>query len=281
MNLSRHLFARIARPDDEYFEDADASALTCSALQAGADVLTYWQRPPNVTRYEDDPRICVPERLAYTSVDSLDHWLELIEPAARNKFRKHLKAGVEIRRCELDDTFAAGMAAIFNESPVRQGRKFLHYGKTAAQVKAQFSRYLHREEIWGAFRDGRLIGFLFIAIADRYVVIGQLISSLHHRDCAPTNALLSCAIRRTCELGKPRLLYAYWLDDGLGSFKEDNAFLPMDCPRYWVPLTRRGRIYLALGLHRGIAGLFPNLCWHLKRVRRAWNTSRIGEALPV
>jgi hypothetical protein len=40
-------------------------------------------------------------------------------------------------------------------------------------------------------------------------------------------------------------------------FKRRNGFVQMDYPRYFVPLTLRGKVAVALKLHRGLLGLLP------------------------
>ena len=64
-------------------------------------------------------------------------------------------------------------------------------------------------------------------------------------------------MERCAEKGIPYLVYALWLDDSLGDFKRSNGFQKFDLPRYFVPLTRKGKLALKLGLHRGWKGAVP------------------------
>lgn len=41
-------------------------------------------------------------------------------------------------------------------------------------------------------------------------------------------------------------------------FKTRHGFEEMLIPRYYVPVTVWGRLYLKLGLHRGMLGILPN-----------------------
>ena len=68
------------------------------------------------------------------------------------------------------------MTSIFNETPIRQGRPFLHYGKDFETVKREFGRFLFREEIFGAYVGEELVGFIMLADAGRYAYLGQIIS---------------------------------------------------------------------------------------------------------
>jgi hypothetical protein len=170
-----------------------------------------------------------------------------------------------------DDTFVRGMTSIFNETPIRQGRRFLHYGKDFETIKRQFSRFLFREEIFGAYLAEDLIGFIFLADAGRYAFLGQIISKIAYRDLAPNNALLAKAVERCAEKGFRYLVYALWLDDSLGDFKRSNGFQRFDVPRYFVPLTPIGKLALKVGLHRGWREAVPKQIGKpLKKLRKHW-----------
>src|SRR5437773_3320711 len=170
-----------------------------------------------------------------------------------------------------DDTFVRGMTSIFNETPIRQVRRFLHYGKDFETIKRQFSRFLFREEIFGAYLAEDLVGFIFLADAGRCAFLGQIISKIACRDLAPNNALLAKAVERCAEKGFQYLVYALWLDDSLGEFKRSNGFQRFDVPRYFVPLTPIGKLALKVGLHRGWRETVPKqIRIPLKRLRRRW-----------
>jgi hypothetical protein len=40
-------------------------------------------------------------------------------------------------------------------------------------------------------------------------------------------------------------------------FKRRNGFEQLNFPRYYVPLTLKGKIFVALRLYRGVVGLLP------------------------
>jgi hypothetical protein len=198
-------------------------------------------------------------------------WEKQIERKARNKIRKAKKKGVTVRMASFDDTFVRGITSIFNETPIRQGRRFLHYGKDFETIKREFNRFLFREEIFGAYLGKELVGFIFLADAGGYTFLGQIISKIAHRDLAPNNALLAKAVERCAEKRIPYLAYALWLDDSLGDFKRSNGFQKFDLPRYFVPLTRRGKLALKLGIHRGWKEAVPKrLRKPLKKLRSRW-----------
>jgi hypothetical protein len=264
---------RIARLEEEWYQDLDDPETFIDVLQrtkCGADILTFWQRlpdtkPKHTYRMELDPIAALP-------IKGYSFWLNTqIDSSARNKVRKAEKKGVIVRPAVFDEPFVRGMTSIFNETPIRQGRRYLHYGKDFETVKQQFSRFLFREELFGAYLGEELIGFIMLANAGRYAVLGQIISKVARRDVAPNNALLAKAVERCAEKGIPYLAYAYWLDDGLGEFKRSNGFQKFDLPRYFVPLTSKGELALHLGLHRPWKEAIPQkIKKPLKKMRRFW-----------
>jgi hypothetical protein len=268
---------RIAKLDpwfqQEWFEDVENPEMLIDALQKSKDcpdILTFWQRLPDT-----EPKYSYPmelDSIAALPIKSYSSWWEKqIDRKARNKVRKAQKNGVIVKAAAFDDRFIRGMTSIFNETPIRQGRHYLHYGKDFETVKREFSRFLFREEIFGAYLGEELVGFIMLADAGKYGSLGQIISKIAYRDLAPTNALLAKAVERCAEKRFPYLVYALWLEDSLGDFKRSNGFQKFDLPRYFVPLTRKGKLALKLGLHRGWKGAVPKpLQKPLKKLRRCW-----------
>ncbi len=85
------------------------------------------------------------------------------------------------------------MTDIFNETPVRQGRRYWHYGKDFETVKRQFSTYIHRETMIGAYYQGEMIGAMMLCNAGNYGITGQIISKVKHRDKVTNNVLIGKA----------------------------------------------------------------------------------------
>ena len=268
---------RIAKLDpwfqQEWFEDVENPEMLIDALQKSKDrpdIVTFWQRLP-------DTEPTYPYQMEWHSIAALPvksysfWWEKQIDCKTRNMVRKANKKGVIVRPARFDDHFVQGMTSIFNETPIRQGRHYLHYGKDCETIKREFSQFLFREEIFGAYLGEELVGFIFLADAGRYAFLGQIISKIAYRDLAPNNALLAKAVERCAERGFPYLVYALWLDDSLGDFKRSNGFQKFDLPRYFVPLTRKGKLALRFGLHRGWKEAIPKqLRKPLKKLRRRW-----------
>jgi len=146
-------FLKIARLEEEWYDDLGDPKLAIDRLRQcdlKADILTFLQRLPDV-----EPKYLYQmtwESLAVLRISTFDHWwTKQIRDKTRNMVRKSKKLGVEIREASFDDDFVRGMTDIFNETPVRQGRRFWHYGKDFETVKSQFSRCLFREQLIGAY----------------------------------------------------------------------------------------------------------------------------------
>lgn len=237
--------------------------------EIGVDIFSFCQRLPNV-----EPRYPFPheaESVAAIEIDTYEHWWKELDRGTRNMVRKSAKLGVEVRECAFDDDFVRGMTDIFNETPVRQGRRFWHYGKDVETVRQQFSRFLFREELIGAYLGDELIGFAMLGKSAHFADLGQIISKVQHRDKSPTNALIAKAVELCAARGLRYLVYAYWSDGSLGKFKQRSGFREVQLPRYFVPLTAKGRLALRAGIHRGVKQLLPaGLTTPLKRARSTW-----------
>lgn len=257
--------------DDEWFNEVSDPAIVVEELRSRrvGDLLTFCQRLPNVEpKYSYYTEL---ESIAALALDSYDAWWKRIDSATRNKIRKSQKLGIEVRECAFDDEFVAGMTAIFNETPLRQGRPFWHYGKDVHTVKQQFSRYLFREDLLGAYYQGQLVGFAMMGNNGVYSDLGQIISMVAHRDKATTNALIAKAVDVSIRRNLQHLVYAFWLDSSLGDFKRQSGFEEVKLPRYFVPLTAKGSLALKGNMHHGMRQFLPrSLEERLKRLRRVW-----------
>jgi hypothetical protein len=260
--------------EDDWYEDVRDPERVIQAFKSEvdyrADLFTFWQRLPDT-----EPRFQYHmewEEIAVLPVKSYDHWFkQQIKSRVRNQIRKAEKEGVTVRETGFDDDFVRGMTAIFNEAPVRQGRRFWHYGKSFETVKSQFSRYIHREHMIAADYQGEMIGLIMLGNAGRFGLTGQIISAIKHRDKATNNLLIAKAVEVCARLGLPYLCYLFWSGDSLAEFKRRCGFEPVRVPRYYVPLTARGRLALKLGAHRGWKAMIPEgLTRKFKHWRSRW-----------
>jgi hypothetical protein len=192
----------------------------------------------------------------------------------RKNVRRSQRRGVTVSSVPFSDQFVRDISRIYNETPIRQGRKFWHYGETFEQVKTANATYLDRSEFIGAFFDGELIGFLKFVVFNNVARIMQILSLEAHADKRPTNALLARAVETCCESSISHLVYGKYVygnkeKSPVTEYKRRNGFKRFEFPRYYVPLTQRGSLAIRYRLHRGITQLVPEVIITLFLTTRA------------
>src|SRR5438067_796336 len=81
-----------------------------------------------------------------------------------------------------DDDLVAGIVAINNESALRQGKPFYHYGKSVEAVRRDYSSFADRAEFIGAYFNDELIGFVQIVHMGRVAGILELLTRTNEYD---------------------------------------------------------------------------------------------------
>jgi hypothetical protein len=264
--------ASIKDEDDLDLPDPRAILDRLRAPEAGKiDIFTFCQRLPDVV-----PKYGFP--LEWDDIAALDYkdhkyWFErILDDKTRNMIRKAGKKGIDLRVVDFNDDLVRGIVEIYNETPIRQGRPFRHYGKTFDETQAANATHLERSEFVGAYCGAELVGFLKLVYGDRTGRAEQIISKIAHRDKAPTNALLDEAIKLCERRGLPYLVYGIWPSkESFAHFKKNNGFKKYSLPRYYVPLTLIGRIGIKLGLYRDLKQRVPGIVRdRLVALRESW-----------
>lgn len=282
-------FLRTARIDAEKFlfleTDPTKAIEGMRASKARIDIFTFMQRLPETK--QKFPFLMEWDNFAAIPVTTFENWWsKQIGFKARNKAKQAEKKGVVIREVPFDSSLTEGIWEIYNESSVRQGKPFRHYGKSRETVHREAATYLDRSIFIGAFFEGKLIGFIKMVIDETGTQAGlmNIVALLAQRDKAPANALVAHAVRICAARGIAFLTYSNFAygkkqSDSLSDFKERNAFERIDVPRYWVPVTMRGRLALRLGLHRRLSDRIPDsIAARLRELREAWYRRRFQTA---
>jgi hypothetical protein len=248
----------------------------------GADIFTFSQKPndptPRFPFYYDWDSIAAVPVISYS-----DWWTKRVSTRLRQDVRKAAKLGVVVRSVPFTDDLVRGIADIYNETPIRQGRRFWHYKKGLEAVKLENGTYLERSEFLGAFAGDELIGFIKIVYADRLARLMQILSKEAHRDKRPTTALIAKAVEICEAKACSHLIYGnyHYLQgaDSLTMFKHRNGFEEILVPKYYVPLTMKGSLSLRLHLQHGVRGLVPaSVLQSFRRARAAiYRRSRVVE----
>ena len=267
----------------QFFEDPQAAIDALRNSRTRFDLFTFKQRLSDGPPQYDYPMEM--DNMAVVRVSTYDHWLtNQINFKVRNKVRKSEKNGVLVRELPFDDELIRGIQGVYNSSPVRQGKRFKHYGIDLDALRRMKSTFLDRSIFIGAFFEGGMIGFIKLVADERWSQAGlmHIVSMSQHRDKAPTNALVAQAVRSCAERGVSYLFYdnfAYGKKEhsSLVDFKRHNGFQKVEVPRYYVPLTAVGRMALRMGLHRGILNWIPEPVGATYRsIRRLWYTRKFA-----
>lgn len=268
---------KIAKLRHEWFEYLENPPACIEEIKRAkvADVLTFLQEA-HVPRPKY-PFLQEPAHASVVEFKDFKTWWDALHFKARNKARKVQKTGVELRPAKLDDEFVRGVEKIYNEAPLRQGRKFTHYGKSFAQIKEDLSSFPECTFFIGAYFQNELIGFMKLYEGEKILRTVHIIATFEHRDKCVMDALIARGVEIASEKGLHHFHYGDWAYRGLGVFRVKFMFERHDCPRYFVPLNSKGALALKLGLHRPLRERVPQP-WKDKLVgaRNQWNAWRHG-----
>jgi hypothetical protein len=281
----RGKLARIAYLDGEGYEFLDSPEEALEALRGSGrriDLFTFIQMLS-----EPSPKYTYPmewDNFAALRISTFDDWMARLRPRMRTMVRKTERDGVLVREVPFDDALIRAIHAIYNETPIRQGRRFWHYGKDLEAVRKVSATFLDRSMFIGAFFQGNLIGFAKLVSDEDRTQAGlmHILSRIDQRDKAPTNALIAQAVRSCAERQIKYLWYANFAygkreHDSLAEFKRRNAFEKVDVPRYYVPLTAVGRMALRLGLHHRLIDRIPApVAVAYRSIRKSWYARRFA-----
>jgi hypothetical protein len=283
---------------DKYLFLDDPQSLVDGLRNCGSriDIFTFVQRLPETT-----PKYAYPmewDNFAALPITTFDHWWnKVLGFKGRNKAKQAEKKGVKVREIPFDDVLIHGIWQIYNESPIRQGKRFPHYGMPLDKMRPYAETFLDNSVFIGAFFEEVLIGFAKLTIDETRTQAGlmHIVSTIHHRDKAPTNALIAQAVKSCAERHIPYLVYSKFAygnkqRDSLSDFKERNGFQRIDIPRYYVPLTRIGQLAFRMGMHHKLIERLPEpIIEKLRNYRADWYSrkmqasqdKRTSDVLPV
>ena len=278
---------RIARMEGEKYTFPENPEEQIEMLKKSAervDIFTFLQKLPEVT--PTFPYAVEMDNLAVLPVSTFENWWNnQIRSYPRNRARQAGKRGVVLREVPYGDELIRGICGIYNETPVRQGKRFPYYGMTYEKAREYAGTFLDRSVFVGAFVDETMIGFIKLSmdVSRTQACLVHILSMVQHKDKAPTNALIAEAVRSCAERKVPYLIYENFnygkKEDSLSHFKEVNGFQRVDIPRYYVPLTPLGRMALRMGFHHRIADRVPeSVAEKLRDIRRAYYERRFRVA---
>jgi len=250
-------------------------ALRRGSRDLKADIFTFAQRLPNLVPQHSFPMEW--DNLAAIPLLDPEAWWQGLPQVARKNVRRAGKRGVKVSVTTLNDDLIRGIVAINDESPMRQGKPFYHYGKDFESVKRDYSSFAERTEFVCARFEGELIGFIQLVYMGPIAAVLEILMKTAHYDKRPANALIERAVRHCSDKGMSHLTYGKYVygnkgaDNPLTEFKARNGFEEFRVPRYYMPLTATGRMCIALKLHRGLLEILPErVISPLLAVRKMW-----------
>jgi hypothetical protein len=276
--LAHGKLVRMASVHDEVWLEGDGVRDPKDAIgkikgRLAADIFTFAQKIPDTQpkyayKMEWDNAAAIP-------LTGYEDWWEKLPQESRKNVRRSGRRGVVARVAELDDAFIEGIVAIYNETPVRQGKPFPKFGQTFADVKRDMSQLLDRSVFVGAYHGSELIGFVKLVFVGQVASILSINSMNVHFDKRPTNVLIAKTVEIAVARGMTHLIYGRYVYGNkaaspLTEFKRRNGFVQIDLPRYYIPLNMRGQLTLALNLHRGLVGILPDRVLAILLNIRSW-----------
>ena len=265
-------------------EDPDLFIIKLKQSKLKADVFTFAQRPPEVTPKFDYHSEW--DNWAAMPTTSFKQWWENLPQESRKNVRRAAKRGVVVKVTPFDYHLVEGVHRIYNRIPVRDGRPFWHFGKDVETVRRGLATYPDRSEFIGAYWGEELIGFVKMVYVDDVAMLFHLISMDEHYDKRPANALIAKAAEVCEQKGISHLIYTKFIygnkrRSSLVEFKRRNGFQQVNFPRYHIPLTLRGKLFIWLRLYRGFSGLIPEPILQPLLSLRAWYYKRISTTLTL
>jgi hypothetical protein len=255
----KKLFFKIARSTREYERDVFPTEKVVEKLsERDIDIFTFIERRWHHT-IPNPPKswIKADDNIAILQVPSYDEWWKNIGKKTRNMVRKAKKSGITTKVSEADAKLAEGMWKIYNETPIRQGRAFPHYGVQLKTVKRRVSSAKNSTFI-GSYVGNELAGFIQLVHGDNITITSQILSLQKHWDKAVNNALLAKAIEVCANQQVKWLMYGRMGNHpSLDRFKQSNGFTRFSLTRYYIPLTKKGKIATKLGLHKEVKDALP------------------------
>lgn len=275
---------RVASIEGEKYRFPSDPTLVVESLKRSGrrvDLFTFLQRVS-----ETSPKYSYPmewDNFAVLPITTFDEWWDKIGKKSRNAARQAEKKGIKVCEIPFNETLVEGIWRIYNECPIRQGKRFPHYGMPLEKVRPYAGTFLDSSIFIGAFDGDVLIGFAKLAMDESRTQAGlmHILMSLDYLGKIPTNVLMAQAVKSCVDRHIPHLVYANFAygnkqRDSLSDFKERNGFQRVDVPRYYVPLSPWGKLAYRMGLHRRLIEFLPEpIITRLRDYRAGWYSRKL------
>ena len=236
-----------------------------------ADILSFAQKlPATIPKYQYPIEW---DSIAAIRLNTFKEWWEGLPQETRKNVRRAQKRGVLVLVKKLDDALISDLRELNNDSPLRQGKTFTHFGKTLDQVKRDQEAFLDRSDYICAYFEDELVGVIKLIYRGDVASILTFLPKASHHDKRPANAMMAkavelCAEKKITHLIFGKFNYGNKHHTTLREFKVRHGFDEILVPHYYLPLSLKGAVIVKLKLHRGLIGLLPhNIITFLVNVR--------------
>ena len=177
---------------NEPIKDPESFTANLRQLPLKADLFTFSQRLGETKSHFNDLHF-EPDNAAAIPITTFDQWWESLPQVTRKNVRRAGRRGVTVKVAPFNDELVQGITQLYNETPIRQGRRFWHYGKDFDTVKGDNSSYLDRSDFVVAYHNNEIIGFI------KLVYVGE--SRAHDADPLDEQTLRQTSAERVNRQG--------------------------------------------------------------------------------
>ncbi len=260
LSVKKKMFFKIGHDTYEYQKNINPTSIfTKKLMEQNVDVYTFLERTwcCRITNPSSN-WIKTEDNVGLLEIKSYDDWWQAIGKKTRNLIRKAEKSGIKVSVVEPSDKLAEGIWKIYNETPIRQARAFTHFGEALQTVKRNMRDEKHNTFI-SAYLDEDLVGFIQLVYGDQIAIVSNILSMQVHWDKSVNNALLAKAVEVCASQGQKWLMYGRMGNHpSLDKFKENNGFAKVKIARYYLALSRKGRLAIRLGLYKELRDSLVN-----------------------
>jgi hypothetical protein len=260
VSIRKTISVRIGRDFREYYKNIyPTDDFLFKLKMRKIDIFTFIERkwccaianPPSTWVKTDD-------NIGLLEIKDYLTWWNAIGKKTRNMVRKAEKDGVKVSVVPQNYNLAEGIWKIYNETPIRQGRAFPHYGESRELIGANM--YAEKNSTFiGAYIREELVGFIQMLHGDKIAILSNILSMQRHWDKSVNNALLAKAVEVCVANGERWLMYGrIGNHPSLDKFKDNNGFIKYPITRYYAPITSKGKLAIKMGLHRELKDAMPN-----------------------
>ncbi len=260
ISIRKSLSVKIARDFREYYKTINPTKTFLTKLQTrDADIFTFIERTWCNPNLEPSPEwIKTQDNIALLEIKDYQTWWNSIGKKTRNMVRKAEKDNIQVAVVPQSDKLAEGIWKIYNETPIRQGRAFPHYGETRETIAANMYGEKNSTYI-AAYIGEEMAGFIQILHGENIAILSNILALQKHWDKSVNNALMAKAIEVCSEKNEQWLMYGRMGNHpSLDRFKENNGFTKLPITRYYIPLTSKGKWAIKLGLHQELKDALPD-----------------------